>query len=171
MTKFAVERSIRHRCKTYRISTQGDTVRGAIRSLDNEIAALRRSPCGEDPGPVVLVDDIPRKERHAVTRLEPGLYRAVVNEATVEELPARVDKTIHLVYELIDASMNRLNQFVKDAIPFGRPGDVDARNRLLNLCKSAGVSFLTNTNDLIGRRVGLDINKGGKIAVYQVVGV
>lgn len=170
MSKFTVERSIRHRCKTYRISASGSSVRDVIKSLDVEIAALRRSPCDEEPAPVVLVDDIPRKKRDTPAPMEPGVYRAVVDEAKIEDHPARIDRTLHLVFELVDTSLNRLNRFIRDVIPDAF-GNRDAQRRLANLVQCCGISPTNykGARELIGRYTGIRIDQKGRVAAYRPV--
>ncbi|MDG6250857.1 hypothetical protein [Methanocalculus sp.] len=170
MSAFTVERTIRYRCRSYRISTSGDTVRDAIKSLDYEIAELRRSPC-EEPEPVVLIDDIKRKERQTPAQLEPGVYRGICVNVDLKQPPARIDKTLQFVFQLIDASLNAINQFIKDSITIGRGDDEISKRRLTNLARSTGVSRLNDTSQILNRIVGIIVDHRGRVAAYQDVGV
>lgn len=170
MSAFTVERTVRHRCRSYRISTSGDTVRDAIKSLDNEIAALgMRSPCEEEPGPVVLIDDIKRKERQTPAQLEPGVYRAVCSSATVEQppTPGRIDKTAVLLWELVDASFNRINRFLVDTITLNG-ADKAGQKRLKDISSACGVyPIIKHTGELVGRYVGLVVGHRGSVDRYR----
>lgn len=115
--------------------------------------------------------NIPLEMGPRATNLEPGVYRGQCILAGVVQPPARLDKTLWVVFRLVDASMNAVGRVVRDALNIGGADSETSRRRLIRLAGAARVSRVSDSSQFVGRVVGIIVDNRGRVAAYRDPGV
>jgi len=118
-----------------------------------------------------MYKNVPLEMGPGATNLEPGVYRGQCILAGVVQPPARLDKTLWVVFRLVDASMNAVGRVVRDALNIGGADSETSRRRLIRLAGAARISRVSDSSQFVGRVVGIIVDNRGRVAAYRDPGV